>query len=284
MTSLLLALAVIAQTPTPPDAPTVDAPTVDAPPPAPRDAKAEAEAAEAESGPWEGSFGLGLSVFTGNSREFMVTGDALAEYEVPKWALTLELDGAYGEAASAEEDEDTERAVTAKQLGTWARGEYRATPLLSAYTYLGAETDHPSNLELRTEAELGMGVTFLEEEKEEDELFLRGYLGLHYARDRRFQYGPERGDLPDVDLWSPALGATFHYDINERVHLREDAMLLPDVFGDTRVLLNSTTKLSVHMTEHFALTTFFELQHDSSPAGDSVRTDTALTLGGELTL
>ena len=77
---------------------------------------------------------------------------------------------------------------------------------------------------------------------------------------------------------------TFRYDVNERVHLREDALLLPDIFGDSRVLMDSTTKLSVDLTDRFAITTFFELQHDSAPAAGKVRTDTSLSLGGELSL
>ncbi|WP_164018548.1 DUF481 domain-containing protein [Pyxidicoccus trucidator] len=270
MSPLVLLFTVMTQSPTEPPAEAA----AEAPPPA-------LVEEEEEEGPWTGDVGLGISFFSGNSRAFTVTGDAMAEYDTPEWAITLEADGAYGDAA---EGEDAERELTAKTLGGWARGEYRVTPLLSAYTFLGAETDHPASLELRTEVELGMGVTILEREEEENELFLRGYLGGSYARDRRFQYVPTRENLPDVTLWSPALGVTFRYDVNERVELREDALLLPDVIGDSRVLLDSTTKLSVHMTERFSLTTFFELQHDSSPAEGKVRTDTSLSVGGELSL
>ncbi|NOK16702.1 DUF481 domain-containing protein [Corallococcus carmarthensis] len=275
MSPLFFLFAALAQTPTPPD----DA--VDARSSASVEDKDEDEDDDEDEGPWTGSFGLGASFFTGNSRALTLTGDALAEYDSPVWALTLEADGAYGNAAAEDEGE---REVTAKNLGGWARGDYRFTRLLSAYTFLGAETDHPASLELRTEAELGIGLTVLEREKESNELLLRFYLGGSVARDRRFQYTPTRENLPDVTLWSPAVGMAFRYDINERVHLREDAVLLPDVFGDTRVLLDSTTKLSVDMTERFALTTFFELQHDSAPAAGKVRTDTSLSLGAELEL
>jgi putative salt-induced outer membrane protein YdiY len=276
MSPLILLFTVVSQTPTHPPADAAE----DAPPPARVEAEAK-EGDEEDEGPWTGSAGLGLSFFSGNTRSFTVTGNALAELDTPKWAATLEADGAYGEAA---EGDDAERELTAKTLGGWARGEYRVNPLLSAYTFVGAETDHPASLELRSEVELGIGVTFLEEEEEEHELFLRGYLGGSYARDRRFQYVPTRENLPDVTLWSPALGLAFHYDVNEHVELREDALLLPDVFGDTRVLFDSTTKLAVHLTERFSLTTFFELQHDSAPAEGKVRTDTSLSLGGEVSL
>ncbi|RKH07847.1 DUF481 domain-containing protein [Corallococcus carmarthensis] len=275
MSPLFFLFAALAQTPTPPD----DA--ADARSSASVEDKDEDEDDDEDEGPWTGSFGLGASFFTGNSRALTLTGDALAEYDSPVWALTLEADGAYGNAAAEDEGE---REVTAKNLGGWARGDYRFTRLLSAYTFLGAETDHPASIELRTEAELGIGLTVLEREKESNELLLRFYLGGSVARDRRFQYTPTRENLPDVTLWSPAVGMAFRYDINERVHLREDAVLLPDVFGDTRVLLDSTTKLSVDMTERFALTTFFELQHDSAPAAGKVRTDTSLSLGAELEL
>ncbi|MBN8468935.1 DUF481 domain-containing protein [Corallococcus exiguus] len=272
MSPLLILFAAMAQTPTPPP----DAADASSP------ASVGAEADEDEDeGPWTGSAGLGASMFTGNARSFTITGDAMAEYESPVWALTLEADGAYGNAAAEDEEE---REVTALTLGGWARGDYRFTRLVSAYTFLGLETDHPASLELRTEVELGIGLTFLERKKKktEKELFLRTYLGASYAKDRRFQYTPTREDLPNVTLWSPAVGVAFRYDINEHVYLREDAVLLPDIFGDTRVLLDSTTKLSVHLTDRFALTTYFELQHDSAPAAGKVKTDTSLSVGGEL--
>ncbi|AKF80546.1 Putative salt-induced outer membrane protein YdiY [Myxococcus fulvus] len=271
MSPLLLLLTVLSQTPAPP------------PDPAPDDGPEHpcTEDAEEDPGPWSGSAGVGASFFTGNSRSYTLTGNALVEYESPTWAFTLEADGAYGKAAT----EDGARELVAEALGAWVRGEYRATPLLSAYSYLGAETDHLSSLELRAEVELGLGVTLLERtEKETDELLLRVYLGAHYARDHRFQYVPTRKELQNVDLWSPSLGAMFRYDINERVELREYVLLLPDVFGDTRVLLTSTTKLSVNLTGRFALTTFFDLRHDSRPAEGKVSTDTSLTVGGELSI
>ncbi|NTX06839.1 YdiY family protein [Myxococcus sp. CA040A] len=271
MSPLLFLLTVLAQTPTPPpDTVSEDGPV-----------RPCTEDEEEDVGPWTGSFGVGFSFFTGNSRSYTLTGNSLAEYESPKWALTLEADGAYGRAAASEDEEE----LIAEALGAWVRGEYRATPLLSAYTYLGAETDHLSSLELRAEVELGVGFTLIEQKKRKtDELFLRAYLGAHYAHDRRFQYVPTQKDLPSVDLWSPSVGVMFRYDINERVEFREYAMLLPDVFGDTRVLLTSTTKLSVNLTGRLALTTFFDVRHDSSPAEGKASTDTALTVGAELTL
>lgn len=270
MSPLLILFAAMAQAPTPPPDP-ADASS-------PASVGAEADEDEDE-GPWTGSAGLGASMFTGNARSFTITGDAMAEYESPVWALTLEMDGAYGNAAAEDEEE---REVTALTLGGWARGDYRFTRLVSAYTFLGLETDHPASLELRTEVELGIGLTLLERKKKSKELFLRTYLGAGYAKDRRFQYTPTREDLPNVTLWSPAVGLAFRYDINEHVYLREDAVLLPDIFGDTRVLLDSTTKLSVDLTDRFALTTYFEVQHDSAPAAGKVKTDTSLSVGGEL--
>ena len=199
MSSLVVLFAILAQAPAPP----TDA-AVDEPPPA------RAGEEEEEEPPWSGTAGLGLSFFSGNVRSFTVTGDAFAEYDTPEWLVTLEADGAYGEAA---EGEDPERELTAKTLGGWARGEYRVTPLLSAYTFLAAQADHPASLELRTEAELGVGVTLVEREEEESEMILRGYVGGNFTRDRRFQYFPTRENLPDVTLVSPALGVLFRYDL-----------------------------------------------------------------------
>jgi putative salt-induced outer membrane protein YdiY len=250
--------------------------------PAPPELPPCEEEDEEESSPWDVAAGLGLSFFSGNSRAYTLTGDVLAEYNSPQWVFTLEGDGAYGRAAAAG---DAEREVTAEELGGWVRTERRFTPLLGAYVFLGASTDHLANLALRTEAELGVDFTLLERvEDEDDEALLRVFVGGHFAHDERTAYDAGEAELEDVNLWSPALALTFQYDLNERVHLRQDGRVLPNIVGDSRVLLESTTKLSVQMTSHFALTTFFKLKHDSEPAAGAVPTDTVLTLGGEFTL
>jgi putative salt-induced outer membrane protein YdiY len=270
---LPLLLVLLAQPPAEPE-------EAAAPPPPPCEEE-EAEEEEDE-GPWDASFGLGLSFFAGNTREYTVTSDLLAEYDTERWSLTLEADGGYGRARA---EGEAEHALAVAEAGGFVRAERRLTPLFGVFTFVGASTDHMASLQLRTEAELGVALTLIERgEEEKDELFLRLDVGAEYARDRRFQYDPVDLQLEDLNLWSSAVGLTFRYDINERVALREYARVLPNLVGDWRVLVSSTTKLSVGLTDRFALATFFKVKHDSAPAAGKESTDAALTVGAAVVL
>jgi putative salt-induced outer membrane protein YdiY len=257
--------------------PPAEAEAAPAPPPPPCE---EEEEEEADEGPWDASFGLGLDFFTGNTREYTVTGNLLAEYDTEQWSLAFEADGGYGRARAAGE---AEQELAVAEAGGFVRAERRLTPLFGAFTLVGAQTDHLASLQLRTEAELGVALTLIERgEEEKDALFLRLDVGAEYARDRRFQYDPVELELEDLNLWSSAVGLTFRYDINERVELREYARVLPNLVGDWRVLVDATTKLSVGLTDRFALATFFEVKHDSAPAAGKESTDASLTVGAEV--
>ena len=87
-----------------------------------------------------------------------------------------------------------------------------------------------------------------------------------------------------VTLGAPRLGLAFRYALSERVAFQQEAELLPNVFGDSRLLANSTSKLSAGLTESLALTSSLLVNYDSAPAAGKRPTDTALSVGVELGL
>jgi hypothetical protein len=225
------------------------------------------------------SLTLGLEWLTGNSRTFVLFGQGLAEYDSPRWILTAETEGTYIVAQPAG---GSGEADVANRVSGWARGERRFTPLLTTFLYAGSASNHFASLDLRLEAEAGLGFTILERHPgAPDELVLRLYLGAHYTRDERFQYYPTPANVPDQEVWSPGLAMTFRARLNERVKLSEYAFLFP---ASARTLVRSETKLLSTLTGPLALTADFILESNSAPAPGKARTDTMLTLGLTLEL
>ena len=58
--------------------------------------------------------------------------------------------------------------------------------------------------------------------------------------------------------------------------------MLPNLSGDARVLINSTTKLTAALVGALSFATTYLVKYDSAPAPDKVNTETALTVGLEV--
>jgi putative salt-induced outer membrane protein YdiY len=247
--------------------------------PLPAEAPAAATGAEEgkpEPGPWAGSATLGLEWLTGNSRSLTVSAEGLAEYNSSRWVLTLKAVGTYVTAAESGEAEDEVGAL----VSGWARGERRFTPLFSGFLYVGSGSNHFASLELRLEGEAGVGVTVLERRPSApDELLLRFYLGVHYSRDKRYQYYPTNQNVPDQNVWSPGVALTFRAALNDHVKFSEDVFVFP---APSRVLVRSNTKLTSSLTGRLALTAELVVESNSAPAPDKAKTDTMLLLGAML--
>jgi hypothetical protein len=242
--------------------------------PAPGEGAPSAEAGrKPEPGPWSGSITLGLDWLAGNSKSLTLILEGLVDYNSSRWLLTAEADGEYVTAAVPGEDS---RDIAAK-AEAWARGERRVTPVFSGFLYAGIDSNHFASLELRLEAQGGLGVTALERRPgAPDQLVLRFYVGPHYSRDRRFQYYPTHQDVPDQNVWSPGVALSFRAGLNEHVKLLEDAFVFP---APSRVLVRSQTRLRTSLTSYLALSAEFLLEANSAPAPGKAVADTTLLLG-----
>ncbi|MCY1036399.1 DUF481 domain-containing protein [Corallococcus sp. BB11-1] len=278
--SLPLLLAVLAQTPEPNPRP---APAPTASPSVAEDApKALCEdLTEKEAGPWTGSAALSFLLLAGNSRSLALTANGLAEYRTKVWVATFKADGVLETAASAEEG-DGDEDVVAEALVASVRGERRFTPLLGAYALVYGKTDHLASIELRLDGEAGIAFTLLERDtKYAEQQLLRLDLGLHYSNESRFQYFEDEQELPSVDLLAPGGRLTFYYPFNERLKFTQYLEVFPNILGDSRLLADSTTKLSTYITHRLALSTNLLVQLDTAPAAGKAVADVALTLGAE---
>ncbi|WIG92849.1 DUF481 domain-containing protein [Myxococcus sp. SDU36] len=256
--------------------------TATAPPPAP----APAPATDKKPGVWDVTVGMGLISLTGNASTLTVSGLASAQRTTDNWIYAVRSYGSYGRSRPPEvTGEDALSQVVAFNAGLELRGDRRFTEVISGYLLAGAETDHVKSMESRTFGEGGLGVLWWDEKKEKGrESYLRTDAAFRYAHETRFQYYPTRMDLPNVDLGGPRFGAVFRYGLAQNVTFKEDVEVLVSVIGDSRMLFNSQTQLSVGLTKKLSLGTSFVVRHDSAPPPGKVSTDTALALNFEVLL
>jgi hypothetical protein len=253
--------------------------------PAPAAPAAAADAAKKKD-VWDVTLGAGLISITGNASTFTFSGLASAQRTTERWIYSFRAYSSYGRSRPPElEGAEALSQVVALNAGAELRGDRRFTQVLSGYALVGAETDHVKSVESRSFGEGGLGVLWWDEKREEGrQSYLRTDAAFRYAYETRFQYYPERLDLEDVDLGGPRFGVVFRYGLNERVLFKEDVEVLLSVIGDSRVLVNSQTQLSVGLTEALSLGASFLVKHDSEPPQGKVTTDTALALNLEVKL
>ncbi|HZI09247.1 MAG TPA: DUF481 domain-containing protein [Myxococcus sp.] len=249
------------------------------------EAPAAADAAKKKD-VWDVTLGAGLISITGNASTFTFSGLASGQRTTERWIYAFKAYSSYGRSRPPElEGEESLSQVVALNGGVELRGDRRFTQVLSGYAQVGVETDHVKSVESRSFGEGGLGVLWWDEKKPEGrQSYLRTDAAFRYAHETRFQYYPERLDLEDVDLGGPRFGVVFRYGLNERVLFKEDVEVLLSVIGDSRVLVNSQTQLSVGLTEALSLGASFLVKHDSEPPAGKVTTDTALALNLEVKL
>ena len=82
---------------------------------APAAAPAAAAPAAAESDPWKGSLGVGLTFITGNSQTLTLTGTGALDKKFGAWSFGLRANGAYGLANPDTNTANTQSATTARR-------------------------------------------------------------------------------------------------------------------------------------------------------------------------
>lgn len=228
--------------------------------------------------PWTGAAMLSLNLHAGNTRLFLIEASGLAEYATDRWVATIKGDASFEKAAGADEDSLT----IAEAASLTLRGERRLTSLLGIFLLAEASTDHLANVKVRLDGEAGVAFTLTDRFSPAGQHhLLRLDLGVHYSNEDRYRYFISEGELPNVDLLSPALRLAFYYPINERVIFIQYAQVLPNVLGDARVLIESNSKLSTALTARLAINLNLKFDVDTDPADGVGPTDLALLLGGE---
>jgi putative salt-induced outer membrane protein YdiY len=225
---------------------------------------------------WSGTVGLGLISLTGNSSTVTFNANAAAERKTQGWIAGAKLYATYGQNRAAGLD-DTQ--TVAESAGAQLRLDRRFGERYSTYVLGGADTDHVKSVELRSTGELGATVVWVDAGGSSGwKTSLRTDFGFRVANEQRYQYYPDPAQLPDETLYAPRAGLGFKYAISKDVLFSEDAEILPSVVGESRVLVNSLSKISTRLSRTLAFGVSFTVAHDSLPAPGKVATDTALGL------
>ncbi|WP_279637426.1 DUF481 domain-containing protein, partial [Corallococcus interemptor] len=252
-------------------------------PPPPTPEAAAAAAAPAKPSSWDVSVGLSLISITGNASTLTVSGLGSALRKTEKWIYSIKAYGAYGRSRPPEVEGEVESLsqVVALNAGFELRGDRRFTEQLSGYLLAGVDTDHIKSVESRPYGEAGASILWFDTKKDEKlgtrDSVLRTDFAFRYARETRFQYYPDRVDLPDVDLGGPRFGALFRYGISKDITFQEEAEILVSVISDSRILFSSQTQVMASLTDALALGVGFQVKADSAPPPGKVSTDTALS-------
>jgi uncharacterized protein DUF481 len=239
---------------------------------------------------WTGTFGAGLIWIAGNAESLTFSANLALEKKTEDWIFAVKGNALYGQArlppmAMDASPNAQQTQVVALAGGLLLRGDRRFTKTVTGYLATGADADHVKSIEYRVSGEAGSGITWVEDvEGDLTKLLLRTDLGFRYARESRFQYYPSYKKIGDVDLAAPRLAVAFRYALNKDLLFTEDAEILPNIIGDFRYLLNSSSKLSVRLTQIFSFATSLQILHDSAPAPGKKDTDGILTIGLELAL
>jgi hypothetical protein len=253
------------------------------PPPAPAAAPAPAPApAEPGTTPWTGTTGLSLIWLSGNSNTLTFNASGGIKKDWRGWGFGLKGFATYGEATLASGGSNQ---VTALAAGGTARGERNISDQVMLFVSAGANTDHVKSVEYVVGGDVGAGITWLHARGADyEKLLLRTDLSVHCEHEADYQYYPTPEALPERDLLGPRVALAFRYALRKDVIFIQDAEVIPNVLGASRVRVNALTKLASRLTGSLSMTASFQLQYDSVPPAGKVPTDTALSLGVELAL
>ncbi len=248
---------------------------------------APAAPAAAKPSSWTGTVGLGLISLTGNSRTTTFSLNAAAERKSTDWILAAKLAAAYGQNRSAAGGATD---TVAQAAGAQLRLDRRFAERYSTYALAAAETDHVKSVELRSTGELGATIVWVDAKGDGGwATTLRTDLGFRIAEERRYQFYPAQPAdpaaprvlphaLPAVTLYAPRGALAFKYALSKDVLFSEDAEIMPNVSGASRVVVNSASKISTRLSRTLAFGVGFNVAHDSAPAPEKVATDTQLAL------
>lgn len=174
-------------------------------------------------------------------------------------------------------------AVTALAATGQIRADKVLSSLLTTYLLGGLDSDHVASIELRSDAEAGVGLMFLDyKQGTMQTLLLRTDVGIRYADQRPFQYYPTPLGLPELQELSPRIGVAFRYAPTKDFVFSEQAEVIPDVLDPNPVFLNNTTQLTAHLVKSLSLAVSFVLNYNSQPPPGKLPTDTALNVSAEL--
>lgn len=220
---------------------------------------------------WTGNVGFGLIWLSGNSQALTFSGSATGEKKTEDWIFSAKANGVYGQTLPAGgSGPNTVNALAALFM---LRGDRRFSKHVTGYLAGGADADHIKSIEIRGTGEAGSGITWLETiEGDLTKNLLRTDVGFRFQRELRFQYFPTPHRIFNADgtehvtLIAPRLGIAFRHAVSKDLIFTQDAEILPNIVGDSRVLINTTSKLAMRIVGALSFAVGLDLRYDSAPA------------------
>lgn len=248
-------------------------------PAAPAAPGADADRKEA----WNGLIGVSVIALWGNAESITALGAAALDRKWDKWMFGVRAGGAYGQTKLASGSDE----VTALRANLSLRGDRNVVSFATIFAQAGVDTDHVKSVEARGYGEIGTGIRFYEKKEGDlERVYIRGDLAFRVQQEERFQYyasptAPAGTALPDATLVAPRIAAVFRYAMTKDIRFSEEVEFMPNVLGQSRVLVNNVTKLNARLTESLSVSVAFIANFDSAPAAGKKDLDTALALGLE---
>ena len=231
---------------------------------------AEEPAKEEDKGPWTGTGEIGFLMTGGNTDTESLNSKLTADYTKAKWFNKTAFEGIY----SAEEKEDADTGETNKEksaekyLGSNKTG-YNITDatylfLLGEYTY-----DLFSGYYYQAAGSVGIGHRFIKTDRQ--------LLELEVGPGYRFSSIREPGDGDDNEEAIARLAGMYKLKLTEKSDFQQDVTVET---GKETTITKSVSAITAQIVGALAMKASFTLRHDSSPPGDTEKTDrqTALTL------
>jgi hypothetical protein len=249
---------------------------------APAAAPKPAEAPVLKPSLWDGTISLDIISLTGNATSLTGSASAAVEHKSDNWIFGIKADGKYGQSRPTQ---DAALQVLAEQASVQLRLDRRFSPRYAGYVQGGADMDHVKSIRSRGFGEVGVSISWVDDKEGAlQKMLVRTDLALRGQREDRFQFFPEFKEVPGVTLIAPRFGVAFRYALTKEIIFMQDFEIITNVYGDSRVLVNSASKFASRLSASLAVTAGFELHYDSNPAPTRVNSDSALTLGLQLAL
>jgi len=215
---------------------------------------------------WTGNVSLGGTIAAGNTESRTATFNFDAERRAEKDRWTAKAWWNYTD----QEDSEGDSEVTQRRLGASLQYDYFLTKRAYWLARVGTEYDFKAGLDLRTQAGVGAGYQFYEEE----EFKLAGEAGLTY-----FWEDYASGD--DNDYLAARLASNLGWLIRKGVQFDQTLEIFPSLEDKDDVYGKADNRLKVTLTEAMFAQAQYVFTYDNTPDEDKERDDHlfVLTLG-----
>lgn len=211
--------------------------------------------------PWSTSVAVGFSLTHGNSENLLLNGVALAQKKMPKYEISLGLDGAYGETTDQETDETTRNTAMIHGFGQY---NYLFTERFYGYARVDALNDSVADIAYRFSFSPGVGYYFIKTPKTS----LSGEVGPGLITE---EVGGESDTYATIRF-----AERFEHKFNDAVRIWQSFEYLPQIDDFKNYIINAEIGIGATMTKHLELRAYVQDTYDNVPAPGRKQNDIKL--------